>query len=473
MASTEASPDVVVGLKQAPTSAIETPQHTGDAGHGLSTDNASKGAEDNSNEVAHDGAMKAEEGAEEATAAADGVNGAQGDAADVAAVAAGNLNQVDVGADTGSNGDVNADVVARTGSTALPPQLQTAEQARDAEIDMEIAEMQPWNGHNRQHHLLRHSLGAEERGNAVLHHFGADIESVADAAKLIKKMSQRDLQAKFKCVYGTKTFSNNNNWLRRKLFEAIGMDPGKSATKKATQTGPRRRRNPSGGIKATSITSTRKTRPPARYARRSKAEVEEEQHHVAEALLALADFACDAELNGNDGLVPGRDEMSEGGLSWSGQRDVPAFKQEAGIGGFAGFDTQLPPAPPLQHTQSFTQGHDSRDANDVNDGMGSMMEYFSMMQRLMMQSPENHQMVMQMMSAQPGVSPSHQSQMIQQMQQMQQIQQMQMLMALQNNPALMDAFVQAHQNGDTGHSGLAHDHAQPAVVGHPDLFRRA
>ena len=102
-----------------------------------------------------------------------------------------------------------------------------------------------------------------------------------------------------------------------------------------------------------------------------------------------------------------------------------------------------------------------------------MMEYFSMMQRLMMQSPENHQMVMQMMSAQPGVSPTHQSQMIQQMQQMQQIQQMQMLMALQNNPALMDAFVQAHQNGDTGHSGLAHDHAQPAVVGHPDLFRRA
>ena len=282
-------------------------------------------------------------------------------------------------------------------------------------------------------------------------------------------MSQRDLQAKFKCVYGTKTFSNNNNWLRRKLFEAIGMDPGKSATKKATQTGPRRRRNPSGGIKATSITSTRKTRPPARYARRSKAEVEEEQNHVAEALLALADFACDAELNGNDGLVPGRDEMSEGGLSWSGQRDVPAPKQEAGTGGFAGFDTQLPPAPPLQHTQSFTQVHES---HDVNDGMGSMMEYFSMMQRLMMQSPENHQMVMQMM-AQPGVSPTHQSQMIQQMQQIQQIQQMQMLMALQNNPALMDAFVQAHQNGDTGHSGHAHDHAQPAVVGHPDLFRRA
>ena len=35
------------------------------------------------------------------------------------------------------------------------------------------------------------------------------------------------LQAKFRLVYGAKTFSNNNNWLRRKLFEAIGVDPAK------------------------------------------------------------------------------------------------------------------------------------------------------------------------------------------------------------------------------------------------------
>lgn len=34
-------------------------------------------------------------------------------------------------------------------------------------------------------------------------------------------------QAKFRLVYGAKTFSNNNNWLRRKLFEAIGVDPAK------------------------------------------------------------------------------------------------------------------------------------------------------------------------------------------------------------------------------------------------------
>ena len=27
------------------------------------------------------------------------------------------------------------------------------------------------------------------------------------------------LQARFRAVYGTQTFSNNNNWLRRKLLE--------------------------------------------------------------------------------------------------------------------------------------------------------------------------------------------------------------------------------------------------------------
>lgn len=51
----------------------------------------------------------------------------------------------------------------------------------------------------RQHHLLRHSLPQEERGNeSVLRHF--DTESVSEAFKAIKKMSQRDLQAKFKVV---------------------------------------------------------------------------------------------------------------------------------------------------------------------------------------------------------------------------------------------------------------------------------
>lgn len=73
-----------------------------------------------------------------------------------------------------------------------------------------------------------------------------EVGSVHEAVKMIKKMSQRDLQAKFLAVYGTKTHSNNNNWLRRKLFEAIGVDPAKGAVKKAAGggagAGGRRRR---------------------------------------------------------------------------------------------------------------------------------------------------------------------------------------------------------------------------------------
>ncbi len=32
-----------------------------------------------------------------------------------------------------------------------------------------------------------------------------------------------DAQAKFRVVYGTQTFSNNNNWLRRKLLEGEAL----------------------------------------------------------------------------------------------------------------------------------------------------------------------------------------------------------------------------------------------------------
>jgi hypothetical protein len=333
--------------------------------------------------------------------------------------------------------------MARTGSTALPMDKGDG-------------------GEGRQHHLLRHSLSPEERGAAVLSHFG--VETVADAAKQIKKMSQRDLQAKFKAVYGTKTFSNNNNWLRRKLFEAIGMDPGKSATKKATQTGPRRRRATL-AMKATSITATRKTRPPLRYARRTKAEMEEEQNHVAEALLALADFACEEEIKEekpvhggySDCVVPGRDDVSEGGLSWSSRgRDVPISTQQEPI---KDSGIQLPVAPPL----SADYGQEAM--------MTSMMEYFSMMQRMMMQSPENQHMLMAMMNGQQG--PQSQPHMFQQLQHMQQLQQMQMLMALQSNPGLLNSLAagcppqEPMPHSCTMNSGSGHSPSPSLFMGQP------
>lgn len=311
-------------------------------------------------------------------------------------------------------------VMARTGSTPPP---DATEKGSDG-------------GEGRQHHLLRHSLPTEQRGSSVLSHFG--VETVSDAAKSIKKMSQRDLQAKFKAVYGTKTFSNNNNWLRRKLFEAIGMDPGKSATKKASAGGPRRRRTTS-TVKTTAVTATRRIKPPLRYARRTKAELEEEQHSVAEALLALADTSETPLLKEtrrvqqtihSDGIVPGRDDASE--LSWSSRgRDVPAVKEEAALHQ----STQLPTAPPLVDTAQEAM-------------MSSMMEYFTMMQRMMMhQSPENQHAIMSMFSGQH--SPTQQAQFLQQMQQLQQIQQMQMLMAMQSNPSMVQAMQQSYSHPQT------------------------
>ncbi|RMZ52317.1 hypothetical protein APUTEX25_005070 [Auxenochlorella protothecoides] len=90
--------------------------------------------------------------------------------------------------------------------------------------------MRAGSGGATQHHLLRHSLPTDNKGATALSHFGA--ATVAEAGKTIKRMSQRDLQNTFRAVYGTRTFSNNNNWLRRKLCEAIGIDPGKGPSAK-------------------------------------------------------------------------------------------------------------------------------------------------------------------------------------------------------------------------------------------------
>lgn len=137
---------------------------------------------------------------------------------------------------------------------------------------------------SRQHHLLRHSLPSDQRGQNVLFHFGVD--TIAEAAKLIKKMSQRDLQAKFKAVYGARTFSNNNNWLRRKLFEAIGLDPSKGAVKKTGSGGTQRRR------RQASKPASRPSSGP-RSVRRARGDYSmmEDNHSAAEALLALGELA--------------------------------------------------------------------------------------------------------------------------------------------------------------------------------------
>lgn len=81
---------------------------------------------------------------------------------------------------------------------------------------------------NRSHHLLKHSLSDGQKEEALAHFPDLDVK---EAAREISKMGQRELQTKFKLVYGTTTHSNNNDWLRRKLYEAIGAAPIKAVSK--------------------------------------------------------------------------------------------------------------------------------------------------------------------------------------------------------------------------------------------------
>lgn len=85
---------------------------------------------------------------------------------------------------------------------------------------------------SRSHHLLKHSLSDGQRVDARQHFSSYDVR---EAAKDISRMGQRELQTKFKLVYGTSTHSNNNDWLRRKLYEAIGAVPIKTAARNRTR----------------------------------------------------------------------------------------------------------------------------------------------------------------------------------------------------------------------------------------------
>jgi hypothetical protein len=73
----------------------------------------------------------------------------------------------------------------------------------------------------RHHHLLKHTLDEEHRGNNALHHFGTDDLHVAIAS--IQTMVQRQLQIHFSKVYGVRSNSNNNAWLRKKLLEGTDV----------------------------------------------------------------------------------------------------------------------------------------------------------------------------------------------------------------------------------------------------------
>lgn len=107
-------------------------------------------------------------------------------------------------------------------------QCGTRKEGHEEECDVVLLDTKLAYETSRTHHLLKHCLSDGQRMEA-LEHFGTD--DVKDAARDISKMGQRELQNKFKLVYGNTTHSNNNDWLRRKLYEAIGAAPVKMPNK--------------------------------------------------------------------------------------------------------------------------------------------------------------------------------------------------------------------------------------------------
>ena len=83
----------------------------------------------------------------------------------------------------------------------------------------------------RPHHLLKHRIEDGETGEKLLKHFpGA--ATVDQALARVCAMSQRDLQDSFSKVYKIRSHSNNNNWLRKKIMEALSPNAWKDAWNK-------------------------------------------------------------------------------------------------------------------------------------------------------------------------------------------------------------------------------------------------
>ncbi len=79
--------------------------------------------------------------------------------------------------------------------------------------------------------LLTVFLGPEQAGLAVPQ------PTAAAAARVVNRAGQRELQRFFKEVYTTPTFSNNNGWLRRKLYD--GAEAGRRVGRKKVAWGVR------------------------------------------------------------------------------------------------------------------------------------------------------------------------------------------------------------------------------------------
>jgi hypothetical protein len=138
---------------------------------------------------------------------------------------------------TASHNNNNPAALSTAAAGVTAPTLAPEEQGgpEEEQEPQQEEEEQHEDGHRpKLHHLTRHWLPPEDRGNSAIEHMGAS--SVKEAEQKIRGMSQKELRACFQKVYGTPTSSFNNNWLRRKLYEAVGV-AGTASTKRYRRLG--------------------------------------------------------------------------------------------------------------------------------------------------------------------------------------------------------------------------------------------
>lgn len=131
---------------------------------------------------------------------------------------------------TAAHNNHNPTALSTAAADPAPPTSQEGGVEGDHQHEKEQGEEH----HPKLHHLTRHWLAPEDRGNSAIEHMGAT--SVKEAEQKIRGMSQKELRASFRKVYGTPTSSFNNNWLRRKLYEAVGAS-GTASTKRYRRVG--------------------------------------------------------------------------------------------------------------------------------------------------------------------------------------------------------------------------------------------
>ena len=98
-------------------------------------------------------------------------------------------------------------------------EVEHAEKSTEGEGDVQKAKGPKPRGYSQRHHLLRHVLPENTSIELILKHL--EVKTCEEAVEKIMCLSQRELQASFEVIYNKKALSNNNQWLRKKLIDAL------------------------------------------------------------------------------------------------------------------------------------------------------------------------------------------------------------------------------------------------------------